>query len=324
LQYLEGIGDGSIGMDCSVQYLRNDLYLISTTDYFYPSVDDPFIQGKIGAANVLSDLYAMGVVKCDNVLMILSVSNVMTDTQKDIVTRHMVMGFNETVTEAETFVRGGQTVFNAWPIIGGVAISCCTVDEFIYPNQGEIGDIIVLTKPLGTQIAVNLNEWIQDKESELFSRVKDMITPGEVFTAYQTAIKSMIRLNRTAALLMHKYRAHGATDITGFGLIGHSTNLARNQKIPVDIEIHTLPIIKKMALVSTKYKFRLLEGFSAETSGGLFIMLPSMKEAEAFCKEIEEIDGAPAWIIGQVVEPQNRDQPKGFIKEGYQVLEIEL
>jgi selenide,water dikinase len=324
LQYIEGIGDGSIGMDCSVQYLRNDLYLISTTDFFYPSVDDPFIQGKIGAANVLSDLYAMGVMKCDNVLMILSASNIMTESQRDIVTRQMVLGFNETVSEAETYVRGGQTVFNAWPIIGGVAISCCSESEFINPNQGQIGDIIVLTKPLGTQVAVNLNEWIQDKESELFSRVKDMITPGEVYTAYRTAVKSMIRLNKTSAMLMHKYGAHGATDITGFGLIGHSTNLAKNQKIPVDIEIHTLPIIKKMALCSTKYKFRLLEGYSSETSGGLFIMLPSLEVAQNFCKELEEIDGAPAWIVGQVVEAQDKQQPKGFIKEGYQVIEVEL
>jgi len=324
LQYIEGIGDGSIGMDCSVQYLRNDLYLISTTDFFYPSVDDPFIQGKIGAANVLSDLYAMGVVKCDNVLMILSVSNVMTENQKDIVTRQMILGFNETVTEAKTYVRGGQTVFNAWPIIGGVAMSCCIESEFIYPNQGQIGDIVVLTKPLGTQVAVNLNEWIQDKDSELFARVKDMITPEEVYIAYQTAIKSMIRLNINAAMLMHKYNAHGATDITGFGLIGHSTNLARNQKIPVDIEIHTLPIIKKMAQCSTKYKFRLLEGYSAETSGGLFIMLPSLEAAQNFCRELEEIDGAPAWIVGRVVDPQDKQQPKGFIKEGYEVVEVEL
>jgi len=80
-----------------------------------------------------------------------------------------------------------------------------------------------------------------------------------------------------------------------------------------------------MAEVSKHYNFfHLLEGFSSETSGGLFIMLPSQEAAEAFCREIEEIDGAPAWIIGRVVEPEDSENPKGFIKQDYNILEIEL
>jgi len=122
---------------------------------------------------------------------------------------------------------------------------------------------------------------------------------------------------------MHKYNAHGATDITGFGIVGHSTNLAKNQKVPVDIQIHTLPIIKKMGLVSTTLTFfKLLDGYSSETSGGLFIMLPSLEAAESFCKELEELDGEPAWIIGQVVEPQDPNQPRGYITENVKILEI--
>jgi len=310
-------------MDCSVQLLKNNLYLISTTDFFYPSVDDPYIQGKIGCANVLSDLYAMGVVNCDNMLMILSTSNGMNENQRDIVTRNMIMGFNDLAREAETEVRGGQTVINAWPIIGGVAMSCCSPNEFIIPNQGVVGDVIVLTKPLGTQVAVNLNESIQDIEPTTYSKVKDIISPSEVYYAYQLAIKSMTRKNRNGAKLMHKYNAHGATDITGFGIVGHSTNLAKNQKVPVDIEIHTLPIIKKMALVSTTLnRFKLVDGYSSETSGGLFIMLPSLEAAESFCKEIEELDGEPAWIIGQVVEPKDPNEPRGYITENVKILEI--
>jgi len=169
----------------------------------------------------------MGVWKCDNILMILSASNAMQENERDIVTRQMILGFNDIAKEAETFVRGGQTVINAWPIIGGVAMSCCTIDEFIQPDQGVIGDVIVLTKPLGTQVAVNLNEWIQDGKNE---SLKDIISPSEIYTAYQTSVKSMTRLNKNSAKLMHKYKAHGATDITGFGLVGHSTNLAKKPK----------------------------------------------------------------------------------------------
>jgi hypothetical protein len=113
-------------MDCSVVPLKHqDLFLISTTDYFYPSVEDPYIQvtipfayfhrrfstqGKIGAANVLSDLYAMGIVNCDNVLMILAASTDMNKDDRKIVTSLMIKGFTDQVKDAESIVTGGQTV----------------------------------------------------------------------------------------------------------------------------------------------------------------------------------------------------------------------
>jgi len=213
-------------------------------------------------------------------------------------------------------------VVNPWPIIGGVAMSCCAQDEFIYPTAGKIGDVIVLTKPLGTQVTVNLNEWIQD-ESKYWDQVKDLITIDEVHKAYQCSVKCMGRLNRNAARLMHKYKAHGATDITGFGIMGHATNLASNQETPVDIEIHTLPIIQKMGPISNRMGFfHLLEGFSAETSGGLFIMLPSEEAAIQYCREIEEIDGFPSWIVGRVVKAQDDQNPKSYIKQDFKIIDV--
>jgi len=311
-------------MDCSIQPLRNDMSLISTTDFFFPLVDDPYIQGKIGACNVLSDIYALGVVNCDNMLMILAASSSMTDAERDAVTRKMILGFNDIAREAGTEVRGGQTVINPSPIIGGVAMSCCYKDEFIYHNQAEIGDVVVLTKPLGTQVAVNLNEWIQDG-SEYWDRVKDIITPEEVSEAYQCSVKSMTRLNRNAARLMHKYGAHGATDITGFGIVGHASNLAVHQQKIVDIEIHTLPIIKKMADVARRMSFfKLLEGFSAETSGGLFVLLPSLELAEAFIRDINELDGAPAWIVAEVIAAKDESDPKAYIRDEVNIVEVEF
>jgi len=86
---LEGVGDGKIGMDCSVIPLKQKgLFLISTTDYFYPSVDDPYMQGKIGCANVLSDLYSFGVVDCDNILMILAASTDMGKPEREAVSKN--------------------------------------------------------------------------------------------------------------------------------------------------------------------------------------------------------------------------------------------
>jgi len=286
-------------MDCSVVPLRQKgLFLISTTDFFYPSVDDPYMNGKIGCANVLSDLYSMGVVNCDTILMILAASTDMTKEQQAIVSRQLIEGFNELATEAETSVTGGQTVRNPYPIIGGTATCVCQSDEFILPENAVPGDLIVLTKPLGTQVAVNLSQWRYLPEK--WEKVQDIVTKEDAARAYEYAMYSMARLNRTAAKLMHKYGAHGATDVTGFGLLGHGTNLAKNQKAAVNFEIHTLPIIKHMKEVNERVNYNLLKGTSAETSGGILVCLPS-DVAEAFCKEIEALDNCPAWIIGRVV-----------------------
>lgn len=297
-------------MDSSIVPLRQKgLHMVSTTDYFYPLVDDPYIQGKIGCANVLSDLYAMGVADCDNMLMILAASTEMDKMTSDVVTRLMIEGFSDLAKEAGTCVTGGQTVRNPWPIIGGMATSVCSEQEFIMPVSAVDGDVIVLTKPLGTQVSVNLNQWKSSPvhRQKYWPRVQDIISEEEVDRAYDVSMKSMSRLNRTGAKLMHKYGAHAATDVTGFGIIGHGRNLAKNQQAAVNFEIHSLPIIRSMKEIDDKVQmFSLLKGFSAETSGGLFICLPP-ENAEKFCKEIEEIDGAPAWVIGRVVK-SDKDQ----------------
>jgi len=285
-------------MDCSVIPLKKGLFMITTTDFFYPSVDDPYIQGKIGCANVLSDLYSMGVTDCDTMLMLLAASNEMSEDCRDIVTKQIIKGFNDLAKEAGTTVTGGQTVLNPWPIIGGVATAVVSAEDYIYPVSAIPGDVLVLTKPLGTQVAVNAYQWLNKVQP--FDRIKDLITVEQVHYAYSVAMDSMSRLNRIGAKLMHKYHAHAATDVTGFGIIGHARNLAQNQRAKVNFEIHTLPIIKKMREIDNKLKiFKLEQGFSAETSGGLLIALPE-NEARKFCEEIYELNKMPAWIIGSV------------------------
>jgi len=310
---LEGLSS-EIGMDCSVIPSKKypDLYLVSTTDFFYPLLEDPYAQGKIACANVLSDMYAMGVVDVDSMLMLLAVSMDMPPATGSIVSQHLIRGFNDLAREAETEVVGGQTVKNPWPIIGGVAKAICKLEDIIMPVSAVAGDVIILTKPLGTQVAVNLKQWMRDDQK--WSTVSDIITKPEAQRAYQISQRSMCRLNRNAAKLMHKYGAHAATDVTGFGIQGHMNNLASNQNARVSFRIHTLPVISGMARVSQALgMFRLLGGFSAETSGGLLVCLPQ-QNAIPFCKELEELDGWPAWIIGDVVEGDNTasiiDSPK--------------
>jgi len=178
------------------------------------------------------------------------------------------------------------------------------------------GDVIVLTKALGTQIAVNVKQWMGNDETWQ-KKAQNVITKEEGNRAYFLSMASMGRLNRNAAKLMHKYGAHAATDVTGFGILGHARNLASNQEAKVSFVIHTLPILRGMTLVDKITPFKLVEGFSAETSGGLFVCLPENKAA-AYCKELEELDKEAAWIIGNVISGDRT----AIISETYKIIDV--
>lgn len=303
-QYVQQSPRIGIGMDACIIPLRHGgLSLVQTTDFFYALVDDPYMQGKIACANVLSDLYSMGVTDCDNMLMLLATSNKMSDKERDVILPLIISGFKDVAEEAGTSVNGGQTVINPWVTIGGVATTVCQPNEYIMPNDAVVGDVLVLTKPLGTQVATQAYQWLD--QPERWNRIKLVVSDEDVRKAYQRAMFSMARLNRTASRLMHKYNAHGSTDVTGFGLLGHANNLASIQKNEVGFVIHNLPVIARMASVSKAcgQMFGLLQGHSAETSGGLLIALPR-EQAAAFCKDIEKQEGYQSWIIGIVEKGQ--------------------
>ena len=119
--------------------------------------------------------------------------------------------------------------------------------------------------------------------------------------AYFMAMESMATLNRTGATLMRKYGSHGATDVTGFGILGHAENLAAAQRNEVDLIIDRLPVLEQMEQkIEGMPDFKVREGYSAETSGGIFAMVDAMK-AEDFVNECEQEYGQKAWIIGEVV-----------------------
>jgi len=293
-----------IGMDASVTPIpdKPGTCLAQTTDFFYPLVDDPYMQGRIACANVLSDLYAMGVVACHNMLMLLAVSKDMTDSERDVVIPLMMRGFQDTAQEAGCLVTGGQTVINPWVTIGGVASTVCDDQDIIMPEGAVAGDVLVLTKALGTQVSVNAHQWMEE-DGDRWNKIKNITSVDEVKAAYRSTTISMARLNLTGAKLMHKYKARAATDVTGFGILGHTKNLAENQIKPVNFTVHTLPIISNMVKIAKELgnMFQLMQGFSAETSGGL-LMAISKEGAEGFIKEIKELEDCDAWIIGSVEE----------------------
>eukprot|EP00079_Xenopus_tropicalis_P022428 XP_012814313.1 PREDICTED: selenide, water dikinase 1 isoform X2 [Xenopus tropicalis] len=261
-----------IGMDTCVIPLRHGgLSLVQTTDYIYPIVDDPYMM------------------------------------ERDKVMPLIIQGFKDAAEEAGTSVTGGQTVLNPWVVLGGVATTVCQPNEFIMPDNAVPGDVLVLTKPLGTQVAVAVHQWLDIPEK--WNKIKLVVTQEDVELAYQEAMMNMARLNRTAAGLMHTFNAHAATDITGFGILGHAQNLAKQQRNEVSFVIHNLPVLAKMAAVSKACgnMFGLMHGSCPETSGGLLICLPR-EQAARFCAEIKSPkygEGHQAWIIG-IVEKGNR------------------
>ncbi|OQR93714.1 selenide, water dikinase [Achlya hypogyna] len=325
LSYISGIANDlkpneTPGMDSSVVKIKHpkfgDLYMISTTDFFYPLVQDPYIQGRIACANVLSDLYAMGVTEVDTMLMILGVSRTMTDIERDVVTTQLIHGFNDLAREAGTNVTGGQTVMNPWPIVGGVAMSVRAESEIIRPENARAGQVLVLTKPLGyafplsnafyvnagsTQLAVNAYQ-MRDQPAR-WSKVESFLTRAMADRAFAVATESMCRLNVNGAKLMHKHGVTSATDVTGFGILGHAQNMATSQKASVDFELDMLPVIKDMLAVNEAFNFqwRLQLGYSSETSGGLLVSIDADR-AQAFIDDLMALDGQPAWIVGRVVD----------------------
>jgi len=340
-----GTADGRIALDCSIRETRQGgNYIISTTDFFFPLVDSPYLQGRIGAANVLSDLYAEGVQYCDFVLMLLAASRDMSPKERTICTNLMVRGFRDACTEAETTVTGGQTVLNPWPIIGGVATSVVSRDEYVSSDGAQIGDVLVLTKPLGTQVAVNVHEWRKRHEKtgedKFWKKIMEQnengdgtfLTESEAEIMMHEAVRSMSKLNRFGSKLMTKHNAHAATDVTGFGILGHTQNLMDNQIEECGAELHTLPCIANTLKVNDNIlNFRLGTGYSAETSGGLLISMAE-SDAKAYCEELrqleeeaynykmkgDQVDHGP-WIIGRVVANSER---KSTISDNVEYKEV--
>ena len=318
-------------MDCSIVPLENrdGMFLVSTTDFFYPLVEDPYLQGRIACANVLSDMYSLGVDFCDTMLMTLAASRDMEPSHRRIVTKEMIRGFSDLANEANTRVTGGQTVLNPWPIIGGVAMSVCRDSDMIRPESAESGDVLVLTKALGTQLAVNAYQWLHTDPIRWNLVEKSCgVNSAEITQLYNASCDSMARLNRHGARLMHQHKAHAATDVTGFGLLGHAENLASSQKNGnLKFRITVLPIFRHALALDAMdpQVFKLALGRSAETSGGLLVVLPGLEAAKNFISDLKALDNAPAWVIGHVetsLDDQNRST--AILDPNCTVLEVDI
>lgn len=142
------------------------------------------------------------------------------------------------------------------------------------------------------------------EDADNWKKLQEFLTVEEITETFEIAVESMSRLNLLGAKLMHKHNAHAATDVTGFGLVGHADNLAKFQDNSVSLVIHDLPIIKNVVKIGEilQRQSKLMNGRSVETSGGLLICLPK-ENAKEFCEDYKKLSGGHcAWIIGFVEE----------------------
>ena len=205
--------------DASVFVLSDDLALIQTTDFFPPIVDDPYLYGRIAATNALSDVYAMGG-EPKLALNILCAAETMEDTA----IREILRGGYDAAYDAGAIITGGHTIRGA-ELIYGLAVSGFVRPDRVLTNAGaKPGDVLILTKPLGVGI--------------LTTAAKAELAGGEVM---QRVYRQMATLNKTARDIMVKYPVHSCTDVTGFGLMGHSYEMAQGSGCTLHIAADSVP-----------------------------------------------------------------------------------
>ncbi|MFY9664314.1 MAG: selenide, water dikinase SelD [Candidatus Cybelea sp.] len=217
------VGYGSSD-DAGVFLLNGDSALVSTVDFFTPIVDDPFDFGRIAATNALSDVYAMG----GRPLFALNIVAFPEDLDLDILTQ-ILEGGTSVARAAGIAVIGGHTIKDAEPKYG-MAVTGIVDPKRIVTNAGaRPGDVLVLTKPLGTGILTTALK-------------RGAISPRDL----DEAVRAMTVLNDNAAQAMLAAQAHAATDITGFGLLGHGGGMARASGVRFVIDAYAVPFMERV------------------------------------------------------------------------------
>jgi len=208
--------------DASVYKIDDQLALVQTVDFFTPIVDDPYTFGAIAAANSLSDIYAMG----GNPLFALNIVGFPSNRLPVSVLDDILRGASDKTSEAGISILGGHTVDDIEPKFG-LAVTGIIDSDKIWRNTGLIpGDVLVLTKSIGTGI--------------LSTAMKGELADDDTI---KRTIDVMLSLNKTAALIATDFAIHACTDITGFGLLGHLTEMIGKDNISIFIESWKVPLI---------------------------------------------------------------------------------
>ncbi len=290
--------------DAGIYKLTDEIALIQTVDYFTPVVDDPYLFGQIAAANALSDVYAMG----GEVKTALNIVGFPIKKLGGEVLAEILKGAQSKVTEAGGITVGGHSIDDQEPKFG-LAVTGIVHPEKFYRNVGaQAGDALVLTKPLGVGIITTAIK--REKATE---------------NQKESVVEAMATLNKTAAEKLQGKDAHAVTDITGFGLLGHLSEMANGSHVSAEVYYHKVPQLEGTLELAqegvvpggSKSNHRWLKDevsynesldeakqlilCDSITSGGLLVSLPS-EQAEQYVKEMKEAGHSHTAIIGQVTE----------------------
>ena len=292
------------GDDAGVYLLDDERALVVTTDFITPVCDDPYRFGAIAAANSLSDVFAMG----GRPLVALAVAAFPKELAPDMAGA-ILAGGQDKAAEAGAVVIGGHTVMSE-QLFYGLAVTGLVHPRRIMRNYGaRPGDVLLLTKPLGTGLLIN-------------GRRKGLGSDEDL----EAALLSMEMLNRAASEVALTVGAHAATDVTGFGLIGHALGMAEGSRVSFVFDAATLPLFKgalamaaaEVTTGSTSKNRRLGEGklrwsageatreleqifYDPQTSGGLLLAVEEKRADEAL-KLLQERGCGRAAQIGWVIE----------------------
>ena len=291
--------------DCAVFPLDDDHYLLSSVDFFTPIVDDPYLFGQIAATNALSDIYAMG----GTPLHALNIAEFPSeDLPLDILSLIFEGGLNA-VGKAGIPILGGHTVKDSVPKYGLVVTGKVHKKNLTLNSTAKVGDVLILTKPLGTGIISTAI-----KKGKADSSIIDEV------------VKIMSHLNKGAAESMNAVRVSACTDVTGFGLLGHLLEMCKSSKVSAVIELNKLPFIQgtlelankgfipsgtknNLDFVSSDVNFsdnisqeEMYLLADAQTSGGLLISVP-LNKAETLQNLLNEYNCLTYSIIGEIYKP---------------------
>jgi len=288
--------------DAAVYRLSDDMAFISTVDFITPPVDDPYWFGQIAAANSLSDVYAMG----GKPLTALNLIMYPMKTLGPTLLKEILRGGSDKVLEAGASIAGGHSVDDNEPKYGLAVTGVVHPGRILTNCAAKEGDALILTKPLGTGV--------------LFNACRSKKLPWRDLEAILPQVAS---LNKKAIEVALNFNIHACTDITGFGIIGHSLEMAKGSGVQINLHYDKLPFYphalemyqKGETTGSNKANRKLAEGFfqkkrelsreqeellfDPQTSGGLLISLPS-SESSRFIMELKNAIVEAAVQIGEV------------------------
>jgi len=295
------VGNAS-GDDAAVYLINQEQAVVQTLDFFTPIVDDPYDFGAIAAANALSDIYAMGA----EPLFALNIVAFPVQRLPLEVLEQILLGAADKATEAGISIIGGHSIDDTEPKFG-MCVTGLVHPQQAWKNTGaQPGDMLILTKPLGTGI--------------ISTAVKSGLADENVAAE---ACKWMKQLNRKAAFAFSKFQVNACTDITGFGLAGHLSEMTRSSQVDAEIVFSALPFmsqVKELALAGAvpggthnnlqfyrewiSWKTLLSETeklmfCDAQTSGGLLVSIPG-KYAELVMAELTNQGIENAVVIGRI------------------------